>query len=243
MFRETSLPARLVAIGLLLAGSCAPAAPGEEAASPGKAPALEAGDEVLEGRVVGVADGDTLTLLDADQETTRVRLAGIDAPESSQDFGSRAKQALSDRVFGADVQVRVSDIDRYGRTVGDIIFEGSWINEELVRAGLAWHYTQYSRDAGLARAEVAAREAGAGLWSVADPVPPWDYRRGARGPAGSPSKAEGGEPLAPDSTVFVTRTGKKYHLDGCRGLSRSRIPITLAEARLEYGPCGSCRPE
>ena len=190
-----------------------------------------------------MADGDTLTLLDAGQETTRVRLAGIDAPESSQDFGSRAKQALSSRVFGAEVEVRVTDIDRYGRTVGDIIFEGSWINEELVRAGLAWHYTQYSSDAGLARAELAAREAGAGLWSVADPVPPWDYRRGARGSAGGSSKPERGEPLTQDSTVFVTRTGKKYHLDGCRSLSRSRIPITLAEARKKYGPCGSCRPE
>ena len=243
MLREPFLSAGLFALALLLGGSCSPPAPAGELASPGQAPALGAGEEVLQGRVVGVADGDTLNLLDAGQETTRVRLAGIDAPESSQDFGSRAKQALSDRVFGADVEVRVTDIDRYGRTVGDIIFEGSWINEELVRAGLAWHYTQYSSDEGLARAELAAREAGAGLWSVAAPVPPWDYRRGARGSAGGSSKPERGEPLTPDSTVFVTRTGKKYHLDGCRGLSRSRIPITLAEARLKYGPCGSCRPE
>lgn len=225
----------LVTVGLCLVG-CDQQAPVEAEPSGRHAPQVDDAAEVLVGRVVGVTDGDTLTVLHAGRQTTKVRLAGIDAPESSQDFGSRAKQALSAKVFERDVRVGITDHDRYGRAVGDIYLEGRWINEELVREGLAWHYTDYSDDARLAKAEREARAAGAGVWSAGTPTAPWDYRRGER------SQPAGSEVVGPDTMVFITRTGTKYHRYGCRSLSKSRMALRLAEARLNYGPCGSCKP-
>ena len=237
--RRASRALLLVAFGLCL-GGCGPQAPAGTEPGEDLAPRLDDASEVLAGRVVGVADGDTLTVLDASRSTTKVRLAGIDAPESSQDFGSRAKQALASKVFEREVRVGVTDQDRYGRAIGDIYLEGRWINEELVREGLAWHYTDYSDDARLARAEREARAEGIGVWSAGAPTAPWDYRRGRRTPPADSELLE--EEVGPDTMVFITRTGTKYHRYGCSSLSRSSMPLRLVEARLEYGPCGSCRP-
>jgi len=129
-------------------------------------------------RVVGVSDGDTITVLSADKQQIKIRLAGIDAPESSQAFGNRAKQALAEKVAGRTIEVVEQSKDRYGRTVADLYVEGRWINLELVAEGWAWHYRQYSRDQRLADAETAARQAGLGLWADKNPVPPWGFRRG-----------------------------------------------------------------
>jgi micrococcal nuclease len=91
----------------------------------------------LTGKVVSVADGDTLTLLTSDQHQTRIRLHGIDCPERKQDFGAKAKQFLADLVFAKEVYVKGMDIDRYGRTIGIVIVEGVNVNEALLRAGIA----------------------------------------------------------------------------------------------------------
>ena len=116
----------------------------------------------ISGRVVGVHDGDTLTLLTAEKRQVKIRLAEIDTPESAQPYGSRAKQALSDLVFGQDVLVDVQDIDRYGRTVGRVSVHGTDVNAALVAAGAAWVYRQYAKDPDLLRLEAEAREAAGG---------------------------------------------------------------------------------
>jgi endonuclease YncB( thermonuclease family) len=138
------------------------------------------------GRVVGISDGDTLTVLDAEQRQRKIRLAGIDAPEKRQAWGQRAQQFLGDRVFQRVVRIEVSKKDRYGREIGKVLLDGEDINLELVRAGLAWHYRAYEREqppeerGQYAEAEQQARERGLGLWSDTHPVAPWDFRRRAR---------------------------------------------------------------
>ena len=135
--------------------------------------------DTLTGRVVGVADGDTLTVL-VDRTEHRVRLAEIDAPEKKQPFGERAKQSLADLCFNAEATVAVASTDRYGRSIARVRCGEHDASLYQVRAGLAWAYTQYLTDPAIARAEMAAREARAGLWVDADPVAPWLYRKGAR---------------------------------------------------------------
>ena len=144
---------------------------------PAAVPAAE-----LTGRVVGINDGDTLTLLTAEKRQVKVRLAEIDTPESRQPWGSRARQALSDLAFGKAARVEVRDTDRYGRTVGRVHVGEIDVNAELVRQGHAWVYRQYSRDPRLLELETEAKAAGRGLWSLpeAQRTPPWEWRHGER---------------------------------------------------------------
>lgn len=135
-------------------------------------------ETVLVGRVVGVHDGDTITVLTDGNKSVKVRLDGIDAPESKQAFGARAKETLSDLVFGKTVAVRVRTTDRYGRTIGRVQVGGLDVNVEMVRMGFAWWYRAYAkRDTVLEAAESEARRAGRGLWTDKDAVPPWDWRK------------------------------------------------------------------
>lgn len=135
--------------------------------------------EQLSGRVVGIHDGDTVTVLTADKRSVRTRLVEIDAPESGQPYGMRAKQALSGLVFDKQVIVEVSGIDRYGRTLGRLFHDGMDVNAEMVRLGYAWVYRRYATDETLFDLEEAARTAKRGLWSLPlrDQVPPWEWRR------------------------------------------------------------------
>jgi micrococcal nuclease len=129
------------------------------------------------GRVVGVTDGDTISVL-RDGRAERVRLADIDCPERAQPFGSRAKQATSEWAYGQHVTVRVRARDDYGRLVGEVVLpDGRGLNGELVRAGLAWASRYHGGDAALERLESEARAARRGLWSDPHAVPPWRYRR------------------------------------------------------------------
>jgi endonuclease YncB( thermonuclease family) len=136
--------------------------------------------ETLTGRVVAVADGDTLTVLVEGNRQVRVRLYGIDAPESRQPWGTRARQALAELAHRQVVRVEVRDVDHYGRTVGRIYAGPVDVNAELVRRGLAWVYTRYNRDADLPPLEAEARAARRGLWRDPAPVPPWRWRREQR---------------------------------------------------------------
>jgi micrococcal nuclease len=129
----------------------------------------------ITGKVVSVHDGDTVTVLVGGRQH-KIRLNGIDAPELSQDYGRRSRQLLASLCFGKIVRVRVVDIDRYGREVGDVFLGDSAVNAEMVRAGLAWHYKQYSTDPALAALEVDARAAKRGLWAAPHPTAPWDWR-------------------------------------------------------------------
>lgn len=131
----------------------------------------------LTGTVVGVHDGDTLTVKSGGR-TRRIRLACIDAPELGQSFGSRAKQKLSDLVIRRTVRVDVVDEDDYGRLVGRVFTDDGDANLAMVRDGFAWHYRYHCpRDTGLAEAEKAARAERRGLWVDKDPIPPYRWRR------------------------------------------------------------------
>jgi len=128
------------------------------------------------GRVVGVSDGDTITVLH-NGKGEQIRLHGIDSPEKRQAFGHRAKQFTSNLVFAKTVMVQVMDRDRYGRTVGVVLLpDGRSLNHELVRAGLAWMYRRYTNDQSLSGLEEEARGARRGLWADPDAVPPWEWR-------------------------------------------------------------------
>ncbi|WP_137940357.1 thermonuclease family protein [Chitinivorax sp. B] len=145
----------------------------------------KAGDDAIEGRVVGVADGDTITVLDASQIQHKVRFAFIDAPEKNQAWGQRAKQALSDRVFGQSVRVDVVDRDKYGRSVGWVWLGDTDVNLAQLSDGFAWHYVQFAKKLQTGSdfdryqvAESQAREAQSGLWADTKPMPPWQFRKG-----------------------------------------------------------------
>lgn len=133
--------------------------------------------EEIIGRVVGVADGDTLTILVNEHEQIKVRLAEIDAPEKAQPFGQHSKQSLSDLCFGKDAVLQKTDTDRYGRTVAKVRCAGIDANAEQIRVGLAWAYRKYLHDQSLLDFENEARVAKRGLWIDSDPVPPWEYRK------------------------------------------------------------------
>jgi endonuclease YncB( thermonuclease family) len=113
----------------------------------------------------------------------RVRLAFVDAPERGQAFGQRAKQAMSELVFGKDVKLRPHTIDRYGRLVARVIVDNQDAGLELLKQGLCWVYERYLPEASpgirasYQQAQAAAREQKFGLWSDLLPVPPWDWRK------------------------------------------------------------------
>lgn len=142
--------------------------------------------ELLFGRVVGVADGDTITLLDSQNQQHNIRLSGIDAPERAQPFGQRSKQSLSNLVYGKTVTVEVVKRDKYRRSVGKVLIDGSDANLEQIRQGLAWNYKAYEREqspkvrGAYARAEIEAQEGPRGLWIDRLPKPPWEWRRSGR---------------------------------------------------------------
>lgn len=139
-----------------------------------------AGAEII-GQVVGVSDGDTITILDdLDKGRFRVRLYGIDAPEKRQAFGNKAKIYLSSLIFGKSVKVRFTSIDRYGRIVGRVYHGKQDICLAMISAGLAWHYIHFDKSPEYAGAEKKARAGRLGLWSDRSAVPPWDFRRSSR---------------------------------------------------------------
>jgi endonuclease YncB( thermonuclease family) len=136
--------------------------------------------EDLRGKVVAIADGDTLTLLTPEKRQVRVRLYGIDAPERRQPWGTRARQALADLAFRQNARVVVMDTDRYGRAVGRVYVGPVDVSAEMVRQGMAWVYARYNRDPVLPRLETEARAAQRGLWRDPSPAPPWEWRRRER---------------------------------------------------------------
>lgn len=134
--------------------------------------------QTIQGKVVRIADGDTITLLDSSNTQIKVRLYGIDCPEKGQDFANVAKLFTSDLCFSNDVTIDVKDIDRYGRTVGIIWTKDSInVNLELLKSGLAWHYKMFDKSEEFAQAEHLARVNKIGLWKQPNAVAPWKFRR------------------------------------------------------------------
>ena len=183
----------------------------------------------LDALVVGISDGDTVTLLvqdDRRQFQTRFRLTEIDTPERGQPWGTRARQALAGKVFRQQVRIVSEGVDRYDRMLGKIYLEGRDINREMVREGHAWAYRQYLSDKSLLDDERRAREAGAGLWSMpeAQQVPPWEWRRSGRRTSAAAVASRSG------SASFTC--GRKTY---CREMA------SCAEARFYLRRCGLSR--
>lgn len=138
---------------------------------------------IIHGRVVGVSDGDSVTVIDAKKTQFKIRLAGIDAPEKAQAYGQKAKESLSDLVFGKQVDVEWSKQDRYGRTVGKIMLGGVDINLEQIKRGMAWHYKQYQNEQSeedrvtYSKFENIARDKKMGLWRDLFPIEPAIFRQ------------------------------------------------------------------
>lgn len=142
----------------------------------------------LNGRVVAVADGDTITVLDGGKRQIKIRLHQIDAPEKSQDFGQASKQSLSGLVFGKQVRVEVADTDKYGRTVGKVWVGGMDANLEQVKCGMAWVYEKYANESAYFAAERTAKMNRVGLWNQPNPTPPWVFRHPERAGANATAK-------------------------------------------------------
>jgi len=154
--------------------------------------------ETLTGQVVGVSDGDTITILDEVKAQHKIGVAGIDAPEKTQPFGHGSKQNLSKLVFGKLVLVDYSKRDKYGRIVGKVIVASPDACPEIlsncpktldaglaqITVGLAWHFKKYAAEQRpedrkmYALAEEEARAKHAGLWRDSAPLPPWEFREG-----------------------------------------------------------------
>ena len=180
------------------------------------------------GKVVAVHDGDTLTLLVAGNQQRKVRLGEIDTPELAQPYGSKAKVALSDLVFGREVRVVVQDIDRYGRTVGRVYVGAIDVNAELVKQGAAWVYRQYLHDQSLLPLEAQAQAAKVGLWALQPDqrMPPWDWRRQEK------SAKTGGNVEPPPSAVVPAAAFSCGSKRTCRQMK------TCAEAKFHLTTCG-----
>lgn len=198
--------------------------------------------EPLRGRVVAVADGDTITVLDALKRQHRIRLNGIDAPEAGQPFSTVARQQLSGLVFGKDVTVVGSKADRYGRLVGTVIIGTTNANLEQLRAGLAWYFRAYAGDVApenrplYEAAEAEARAAKRGLWRDVSPQAPWAWRGGEPAQVDGPRGLLNATPTVPAGRVIGNRNSNIYHVPGCRSYNdvaeRNRVYFTSeAEAQ------------
>jgi endonuclease YncB( thermonuclease family) len=140
----------------------------------------------LHGKVISIADGDTLTVLDNQQKTHKVRLSGIDAPEKSQAFGQASKQSLGNQVYGKPVVIDWNKRDRYGRIIGKVLLGSRDVNLMQIQLGMAWHYKKYEGEQDVedrsiySQAEYIAQRDRRGLWQDANPIPPWDFRKSRR---------------------------------------------------------------
>ena len=206
--------------------------------------------DTIGGRVVGISDGDTITVLTLEKRQVKVRLYGVDCPESKQDYGTRARQFTGNLVAGKAVTVDVMDVDRYGRTVGVVTRQdGTILNCELLKNGLAWVYTSYCKKSfcrDWKNLETEAKRAKVGLWKEKNPVPPWEWRKAARNGTwkGTPSKN------TPKVAVVGSYSGNTssgiFHSSKCRyyGCKRCTAHFSSREAAIQagYRPCKVCRP-
>ena len=197
------------------------------------------GGEQFSARVVGITDGDTITVLRGGNEQVKVRLEGIDTPERGEPFSAQAKRFISSLVFGKQVGIQVKELDRYGRTVARVIVDGTDTSLALVQAGLAWHYTRYSDDADLARGENVAKSAGIGLWSLPNPAPPWGLRQRQQSAANASRSSEDVEYHGNrNSNVFHAPWCRYYSCKNCTAKFKSRAEAVAAG----YRPGGICNP-
>jgi len=193
---------------------------------------------IIYGKVVHIADGDTLTILTESKKQVKVRLAGIDTPEKMQPFGNRSKQALAALTFKKQARVEVETKDKYGRTVGTIFIKGQNINAEMIRQGMAWVYRKYTNDQKLYSLEAEAKQAKRGLWATKKPIEPWLWRKGKRTVNHDPTFEKG--------TIIGNKNSHIYHLPECQSYyavsEKNRVLFTDEElAKVNgYRKAGNC---
>lgn len=206
---------------------------------------------VFEAKVIHIADGDTITVLNDAIEQIKIRLNGIDCPEKAQAFGNKAKQYTKGLVAGQMVTIQANDTDKYGRTIADVILnDGRNLSQELVKAGYAWWFFKYSDDEQLGILEVKAKIAKVGLWADKNPVPPWIFRHRGGLATLQPEKSQSS--LAPTSEslnsfpILGNKRSRKYHWPDCPSYNqiakRNRVPFgSTQEARdAGYVLAGNC---
>ena len=221
----------------------------------------------VSGRVVSVADGDTITIIGDGNTQYKIRLNAIDAPEKSQAFGQKSKQQLSNYVFGKDVTVTWKSKDKYGRVLGTVFVGNTDINLQMVRDGFAHHYKRFDNSPAYAAAEADARQNRRGLWSDPNPILPEDYRH--RGTSAAPLAAssalprssaqrEGGSRVEycagnampvgsrtaapingtwPDTGFWLSTNSNKRHNRKCENYRKTR---GYPCSKDEGSPCGKC---
>lgn len=128
-------------------------------------------------KVVGIKDGDTIVVLDNDNNQITLRLAEVDCPESGQAFGKNAKQFTSSLVFGKSVKFYKTASDRYGRTIAKVYYDGKYLSEEIIKSGFGWWYFRYSDNANLGKLQNLAKNKKSGLWADSQAVAPWEFRK------------------------------------------------------------------
>ena len=191
------------------------------------------------GRVIGVADGDTISVL-RNGEVVRIRVEGIDCPELGAAFSAKAKKFTSVLVYDKSVEVQSEKTDRYGRLVARVFVNGQDLSLALIQAGLAWHYKQFSSDPVLAQAELTAQAAEIGIWSLDNPIPPWEARAKGGVASGNIKKGQG---------ILVYRGNRRsrvFHAPGCRYFNCKNCSVVF-RSREEainagYRPGGHCKP-
>lgn len=187
--------------------------------------------ETLSGTVVGVHDGDTITLLAPGKKEVKIRLAQIDAPEEGQAFSGESKKTLADLVYKKQVIVNVTDTDRYGRTIGQVSVGKIDINLNQVAKGMAWVYRKYTSKGSSPYydAESKAKAAKIGIWSQ-QAVAPWEWRQGSRATVPTP-------PLAPSPNFLGNLPNTKTGFT-CGAKRYCKQMTSCDEARFYFTQCG-----
>lgn len=206
-----------------------------------------AAENVLSGKVIGITDGDTISVLTDTRETIKVRLEGIDAPEAGQEFGAKAKTALSGMIAGKFVNVTVTGKDKYGRTLGWVDSDGVNVNRQMITEGWAWQFTDYNKDPQLAQLQANAKSKRLGLWAASSPpMAPWDFRKlGTRAATEAQPSRQPAAAASPQSTAKKEASSRYWinsngvrHNARCRwyGNTKSGHFSNSAEGRA----CGIC---
>ncbi len=195
------------------------------------------------GRTIDVADGDTITVLNQNNESVKIRLAGIDCPEGSQVYGNLAKQFTVSKVSGRRVRIVPDTIDRYGRTVALVLINGENLNEQIVANGLGWVYKEYcTADYCIdwLKLEETARNAHRGLWEDKNPQPPWEYRaehRGKKGSGNVPIVTYSGVAVGGGSSIVYhgNRRSHVFHGPSCRDYNCKNCVVKLGSYQEAVG--------
>jgi micrococcal nuclease len=194
--------------------------------------------ETFTAMTIDVTDGDTITVLHEGNDEV-IRLNGIDCPEKTQAYGKKAKKYTSDKVLNEMVTIESKDVDRDGRTIGDVLLaDGTSLNHGLVQEGLAWWYFKHSQDETLKALETEAREAKRGLWRDPIPIPPWVFRKIQRKQVPEISDFE--YPGTVGSAVLGNKGSKVYRYPGCKNFQamlsqKNVIPLDTIENAKESG--------